>query len=119
MLALEGRARAAARGIWGHPYYRVLAAAETPQFIDSFQLVEGRVHRAAVVRGRLYLNFAEDWRQDFTIAFSARDRALLDRVGFDYLALEGRRIRVRGWLKSWNGPMIEATHPEQIEVLDE
>jgi hypothetical protein len=25
---------------------------------------------------------------------------------------------VRGWLRWLNGPMIEATHPEQIEVLD-
>ncbi len=117
MLALERAARAERRGIWGHSYYRVRRATETPQLIDSFQLVEGRVHRAAVVRGRLYLNFTEDWREDFTVTFSARDRALLDREGFDYLGLEARRIRVRGWLKSWNGPMIEATHPEQIEVL--
>jgi hypothetical protein len=119
MLALEGQARAAKRGIWGHAYYRVRNVTETPQFIDSFQLVEGRVHRVAVVRRRLYLNFAEDWRRDFTVTFQARDRALLERSGFDYLALEGRRIRVRGWLKDWNGPMIEATHPEQIEVLSE
>jgi endonuclease YncB( thermonuclease family) len=119
MLALERQARAANRGIWGHPYYRVLRATETPQFIDSFQLVEARVHRVAVVRGRLYINFAEDWRRDFTVSFRSRDRASLDRAGFDYHALEGRRVRVRGWLKNWNGPMIEATHREQIEVLSE
>jgi hypothetical protein len=29
----------------------------------------------------------------------------------------GREIRVRGWLEFYNGPMIEATHPEQIELL--
>ena len=23
----------------------------------------------------------------------------------------------QGWVKWWNGPMIEITHPEQIEVL--
>ncbi len=117
MLAHERQARAAKRGIWKHPYYRILDATETPQFIDTFQLVEGRVHRVAVVRGRIFLNFAEDWQSDFTVTFSARDRALLERSGFDYRALEGRRVRVRGWLKSWNGPMIEATHPEQVEVL--
>jgi hypothetical protein len=26
---------------------------------------------------------------------------------------------VRGWIKSFNGPMIEASHPEQIEVIEE
>ena len=41
------------------------------------------------------------------------------REGFDLAAYDGRRVRVRGWLKSLNGPMIEVTHPEQIEVLEE
>jgi micrococcal nuclease len=35
----------------------------------------------------------------------------------DITALQGRQIRIRGWLKDWNGPMIEATHPQQIEFL--
>jgi hypothetical protein len=26
---------------------------------------------------------------------------------------------VRGWIERWNGPVIKATHPEQIEVLAE
>jgi hypothetical protein len=32
---------------------------------------------------------------------------------------KGRRVRVRGWLQSRDGPMIEATHADQIEVIDE
>ena len=32
--------------------------------------------------------------------------------------MEGKRIRVRGWLRSYNGPVIDVTHPEQIELLD-
>ena len=47
----------------------------------------------------------------------AKARRLFRRAGLDPLALEGRWLRVRGWLKKWNGPMIEATHPEQIELL--
>ena len=76
------------------------------------------MEKVAVVRGRLFLNFGADWRSDFTVTFRSRDRKRLEREGYDYRALAGRRIRVRGWLKSWNGPMIEATHAEQIEVLD-
>ena len=30
--------------------------------------------------------------------------------------LEGARNRVRGWVELRNGPRIEATRPEQIEV---
>jgi len=116
MLRHERAARAARRGIWGHPYYRIIDAEEAPGFIGSFQLIEGTVAGVAVVAERLYINFGTDWRSDFTVTFSPQDRRLLERAGFDYVGLKGQRIRVRGWLKSYNGPMIEATHPEQIEV---
>jgi micrococcal nuclease len=41
------------------------------------------------------------------------------KEGIDVAAYQGRRIRVRGWVESWNGPMIEITHPEQIEEVME
>ena len=41
----------------------------------------------------------------------------LEAAGIDPEEYEGRTVRTRGWVKSYNGPMIEATHPEQIEVL--
>ena len=119
MLALERQARLARRGIWGHSFYRVLGPAETTRFIDTFQLVEGRVLSAAVVRGRAYLNFGSDWRSDFTITVAPKTMRLFRRAGISVSDYEGRRVRVRGWLKSYNGPMIEATHPEQIEELGE
>src|SRR5262249_51265004 len=43
MLALEGEARAAGRGIWADPFYRILAPEDAEGAIGSFQLVEGRV----------------------------------------------------------------------------
>jgi hypothetical protein len=44
-------------------------------------------------------------------------RKALAKVGMSVESLKGKRLRVRGWVKSRNGPMIEATHPEQIELL--
>jgi hypothetical protein len=38
---------------------------------------------------------------------------------FDATALKGKRVRVRGWLKNFNGPSITVTHPEQIEILEQ
>ena len=32
--------------------------------------------------------------------------------------LENRHVRVRGWVEERNGPRIEATGPEQIEILE-
>lgn len=117
MLAAERGARAARQGIWAHPYYAVRTDTQTPQFIGSFQLVEGRVLESAQVNGRIYLNFGADWRQDFTIQIEPRDVKLFRRAGRDPLALKGQRVRVRGWLARRNGVLVRATHPEQIEEL--
>ena len=119
MLALEEAARGARRGIWRRRHYRVRTVAETPQWIGTFQLVEGRVLAAAVVRGRGYLNFGDDWRSDFTVSVPPRFRRLFRQAGVPISVYAGKRIRVRGWLRNYNGPMMEATHPEQIEMLDE
>jgi len=118
MLALERAARAAGRGIWGDPFYAPRSAAEAGAHLGGFELVEGRVLTAAAVRGTVYLNFGADWRSDFTVAIRRAARETFAAAGVDPLAYAGRLIRVRGWLKSYNGPMIEATHPEQIEVLE-
>ena len=118
MLAIERAARAAGRGIWGLRYYRILSPGETARRVGGFALVEGRVLRAAVVRGRSYLNFGEDWRRDFTVAVARKHRRRFARAGIDIAALGGRRLRIRGWLGWENGPMIRATHPEQLEVIE-
>lgn len=117
LLAIERRARAAGRGIWAHPYYAVRTPETVADDVGSFQLVEGRVEDAAVVRGRAYLNFGRDWRTDFTVTLAPEVRRLFESEGIDPRDYQGRRVRVRGWITEYNGPMIEATHPEQIEVL--
>ncbi len=118
MLAIEAEARARGQGVWADPYYRILNPQEAETYLDSFQLVEGLVVSAAVVNGRGYLNFGSDWRTDFTISIAPADLRDFESEGLDITLWEGHLIRVRGWLKSFNGAMIEATHPEQIEVID-
>lgn len=118
LLHLETQARNENREIWSHPYYAILPADEPIRLldhIDSFQLVEGSVKRAALVRGRLYLNFGDDWREDFTVTIAPKH---VRQFSEDLEVYRDARIRVRGWIKSYNGPEIVVTHPEQIEFLD-
>ena len=117
LLAREGAARTARRGIWALPYYRVRKPAEVADEIDTFQLVEGRVVSAAEVRGRLFLNYGRDYRTDFTVTIAPEDMKSFRSVALDPRTLLGKTIRIRGWISLLNGPEIEATHPEQIEIL--
>lgn len=124
MLALEGEARRRRLGIWAHPFYRVREAEELARgdwraALDGFVLVEGRVLRVAEVGGRTYLNYGADWKTDFTVSVAPKDRSMFHRAGIDLAAFQDARLRVRGWLQSRNGPAIEATHPEQIERLED
>lgn len=122
MLAAERAARAAGEGIWADPWYRILTPADLTRELfprlDSFQIVEGRVIAAERVGKRGYLNFGDDWKSDFTVSIDPAALRLFDEAGLPVASYQGRRVRVRGWVKSFNGPMIDATHPEQIEVLE-
>ncbi|MDP6874388.1 MAG: thermonuclease family protein [Alphaproteobacteria bacterium] len=118
MLAAEQAAREGKLGIWGPRWYRIWQQEELHRGLEGFFLIEGTVLKTAQIRGRIYLNFGQDWRQDFTITIAPRDRKLFERSGFAHGAMVGQRLRVRGWLKHFNGPSIEATHPEQIELLN-
>jgi len=73
----------------------------------------------AKVRGGAHLNFGANWRTDFNRTLNPKAARLFRREGIDVAKLKGRAVRVQGWLKSFNGPMITATHSEQIEVLGE
>ena len=116
LYAAERAARAQTRGIWALRYYAIRRPEETEADVGSFQVVAGRVLDAAQVRGRVYLNFGEDWRTDFTVTIPPAALDLFAAQGLDPLTLEGRRIRVRGWIDSYNGPVISADHPQMIEV---
>jgi micrococcal nuclease len=117
MLNQEVASRMKRDGIWTSPYYAVLDPVASAAHLDRFALVEGRVLEAAQVRGRVFLNFGADYKTDFTISIAAKDWTLFDQAGIAPQDYTGRKVRVRGWLKSRNGPMIDVTHPEQIEVF--
>jgi micrococcal nuclease len=118
MLEREHAARAAGRGLWADPAFAPRSAERVADAVGTFQIVQGRVRRVAATDDFVYLNFGPDWRSDFTLR--VRRAELEDgfaRSGIDILALEGRRIEVRGFVLDAAGPLIELSHPEQIEVL--
>lgn len=117
MLEIEAEAREARRGLWASPVYAVRTPMEVSEQVGDFAVVEGAVAGASRVKNRVYLNFGVDWRDDFTVTVDAANLPMFEAAGLNPLALAGRRIRVRGWVERYNGPAIEATHPEQIEVL--
>jgi len=118
--AREDQARRDNLGIWQLEYYRLRPSSETKpllKLVNSFQLVEGRVTDVAKVRKRVFLNFGQNFRNDFTAVIAPRDVKRFTGGSIDLMSLKGATVRVRGWVESYNGPAIDITHPEQIEIL--
>ncbi|CAO3448992.1 hypothetical protein [Azospirillum largimobile] len=122
LLAGEDAARTAGRGLWRSRVYAVRDAADPDDLArdrDGFQLVEGVVLAISKSGGEAWLDFGTDWRSDVTVHIGRAAMREVTRAGIDPLSFEGRRVRVRGWITLRNGPMIEITHPEQIEKLEQ
>lgn len=117
MMDMEHIARQNHKGIWALDYYRPKDHNTAGEYKNSFQLITGIVKDVANIRGTYYLNFDEDWRQDFTIVIKSRAARAFIKANKSPENYKGKKIEVRGWLKSYNGPMIEATHPEQIMII--
>lgn len=121
LLEAERTAREGRRGLWRSITYQVRDGNEPKRLgylRHSFQLVEGTVHGIGEGKRLVYINFAEDWRTDFTVTIARKRLPVLEAAGLDLAALPGKRVRVRGWVDWWNGPLIEISHPEEIEILD-
>ncbi len=116
----ERDARAGSRGLWRKGRFAVIKAVNVDALSKrsgSFQLVEGTILSVTKKSQWTFLNFDTDWRKDFTVAIRAGDRHSFKDSDIALESLEGKKVRVRGWIERWNGPVIKASHPEQVEVL--
>ena len=116
LLRLERVARLAGLGIWADGRAGPWPALEVSAQQGDYVVVHGQVREVARRQQFLYLNFGADWRRDFTARAETRDLRRLAAAGLDLAGLAGRNILVRGYLFEAAGPMIEVTHPAQIEV---
>lgn len=115
----EAAARRAKSGIWSRD--DVIKNAAIPGDIlaqlGRFVVVEGRVLSVREAGNTTYLNFGRRWTRDFAVTISRLMMAAFAGAGIVLKSLEGRRIRVRGWVESRGGPRIEARHVGQIEAV--
>ncbi len=122
LLDAEAAARTANAGHWSDGSFLVLQMesllAEERRFAGSYQIVEAAIVDVGNFRGRYFLNFGEDRETDFTVTISPQDMRYFRQSAIDLNVFIGRRVRVRGWLESYNGPNMPISIPEAIELID-
>ena len=126
LIAAETVARTAKLGLWGDPYYAVMAVDDAPAFTErsgTIVVAEGRL--AGVVPGpfRTKLNFTPI--EQGSHGGHALSATILPRTMKTFearrlipVSLTGRVLRLRGLLDLRFGPQIELEDPDQIEIVD-
>jgi hypothetical protein len=122
LLAAERIAREAGRGLWAEAAYRIRQAdnvAELLRYHARFQIVEGRVVRAAQVRGFIYLNFGGFRGRAFFVSLREQEREMLGESPGSLKSLAGRIVRVHGWIERRRGrPTVDLSAAGLIEVRE-
>jgi endonuclease YncB( thermonuclease family) len=121
LLSQERVARAAGLGLWADSAYGIIAAGNGSILLAGqgrFVVAEGRVVSVRESGGTIYMNFGRRWSEALTVTISKRHERMFVGAGLQLKSLENRRVRVRGWVEERNGPRIEASHPEQIEIAE-
>ena len=121
LLTAERAARAAHRGLWADPNFAPLQVENLAKLTAEqgrFALVEGKVLSVRESGATIYVNFGRRWTQNFTVIILKRQQRTFAAAGVEPKQLEGRRIRVRGWIERRGGPVIMAEAPEQIEFVE-
>lgn len=117
MIALEQKARNSNQGLWSIGEYKLLSPENASEKIGSYQVIEGIVRKVGSNKNTLYLNFGANWRDDFTVSIDGTVMRKLTRSGLNPREWSGQKVRVRGWIESYNGPHIKLDHPERLEYL--
>lgn len=121
LFARERAAREAKLGLWAEPYYAMQHAedfATVAKERGRFALVEGKVLSVRESGGTIYVNFGRRWSEDFTVTIAKRNARLFTAAGLEPKKLQGRLVRIRGWIEERGGPWVDASRPEQIEVVE-
>jgi len=120
-LSTERKARTARRGLWADPNFAPLSAENLTRIQAErghFALVEGKVLSVHESGATIYVNFGPRWTRDFSVTIRQHMSRIFTAAGVEPKKLEGRRIRVRGWIEQHSGPIIAAEVPEQIEFVE-
>ncbi len=121
LLEREADARQQMRGIWATDLTLTRSADAREALAGdegTFRIVEGRVRRVSESRGRIYLNFGRNWRQDFTALIPADIARSWPKPAPDFQSLRGKTVRVRGWVRNRNGPMIVIESHSMLDAPD-
>ena len=84
----------------------------------NLTLVAGQVHRVSQVGDRWFLNFDDDYRNDFTVGVQGLAVDHTRAIHGNLSALEGRYVRIIGIIQGFGGPYIALSNGWQLQPVE-
>lgn len=107
-------------GIWSHKRWEVQNANDyiKPDHFrfGKYQMFKGKIINVAKVGKSTFLNFGHNWRTDFSVEIKDKNLKYFNITPEDFY--KGKTVLVRGILIPVNGSLINVTHQQQIEVIN-
>jgi hypothetical protein len=113
--AEEREARQNKRGFWAQE--RDTPTKDARSIEGTYGFVVGVVSKAERAKSKVYLSFGNEEHSDFIVAIAPKFLRPFKKQGLDLLALQGEKIRVRGWVISGNAPTINVVDFYQIALI--
>ncbi|MEM7616854.1 MAG: thermonuclease family protein [Pseudomonadota bacterium] len=121
---VEKESKAQIYGMWQSDRMTVINANNVDNYNSNysnnkFQLFEGIITNISKNGNVTFINFGNDWKNDFTVMINAANKKYLKEYFlFDFNQLKGRKVKIRGWVENYNGPMIKLSVPGQLQILN-
>jgi len=117
LVASQKKARERKKGLWGS--FPVIDHTQANSYINQIRSVEGVVLDSYKSAKCVFLNFGQNYKNDFSVIIFDNVLNTFKQKGIDPLNFyNGKKIRVNGKIREYNGPEIIINSPYEIEVLE-
>ena len=113
----QKKAQKKKKGLWGS--FATIDHAQAGKYINQVRSVEGRVVNTYKSKKCVYLNFGQNYKNDFTVVIFNNTLDFFNKKDIDPVSFyNGKKIRVMGRIREYNGPEIIVNSPYEIEVME-
>ena len=113
----QKKAQKKKKGLWGS--FAIIDHTQANQYINQVRNVKGRVVSTYKSKKCVYLNFGQNYKNDFTVVIFNNTLGFFNKKGIDPVSFyNGKKIRVMGRIREYNGPEIIVNSPYEIEIVE-
>jgi micrococcal nuclease len=117
LVAAQKKAREEKKGFWKS--YQIITPDQAAGHIGEFYTVKGLVKSTFSSPKATFLNFGQNWREDFTAVIFKSNLNFFKKKGINpAVYYKDKQVEITGRIKFYNGPEIVINHPSQIRIAE-